>query len=435
MKTEDLILISVDDHVTEPADMFLRHLPKSLHGSAPQLLADRDGNNMWVYEDRKVSSIGLNAVVGRPPEEYGCEPMSYADMRDGVYQVDKRIDDMNVNGILGSLCFGTFVGFDGGFFAKSKDKAQAHRMVQAYNDWHVLDWCGTVPGRLIPLGILPLWDPSLAAAEMRRLARMGCSAVTFPDNPGPKLGLPSIHEPFWDPVWAAAAEHDMVFCCHIGTGHDAPHASAQTPIEAWITTMPMAIANSAADWLYLQALQKYPKLTVMLSEGGIGWIPYFLERVDFVHKHHRAWTHSDFGGRLPSEVFREHFITCFIDDEFGIKNREAVGIDSICYECDYPHSDSVWPVSPENMRKTLEGVSEADINKITHLNAMRVLKYDPFSKFEPADCTVGALRAKARHVSTQPVSRGGGKPLEAGVLRTVTSGDVQRMMAANGGTK
>jgi predicted TIM-barrel fold metal-dependent hydrolase len=433
MKTDDMILISVDDHVTEPADMFLRHLPKDLHGRAPRLVADRNGNNNWIFEDRKVASIGLNAVVGRPPEEYGCEPMSYADMRDGVYKVDKRIEDMNVNGILGSLCFGTFVGFDGGFLSKATDKALAYRVVQAYNDWHVLDWCGTIPGRLIPLGILPLWDTQLAVAEMRRLAKMGCHALTFPDNPGAKLGFPSIHDSFWRPVWQAAVDNDMVFCCHIGTGHDAPHASTDTPIEAWITTMPMAIANSAADWLYLKALQEFPTLKIMLSEGGIGWIPYFLERLDFVHAHHRAWTHCDFGGKRPSDVFREHFITCFIDDKFGIQNRAAIGVDSICYECDYPHSDSVWPLSPERLMEPLEGASDLEIDKITHLNAMRILKFDPFSVTDRAQCTVGALRAQARHVSTVPVSRGGGKPLEAGVVRPVTSGDVARMMAANNG--
>ena len=433
MKMEDMILVSVDDHVTEPADMFFRHLPKEWHSSAPRLLADQNGKNVWIFEDRKVASIGLNAVVGRPPEEYGCEPVSYQDMREGVYQVDKRIEDMNVNGVLGSLCFGTFVGFDGGFFSKAKDKALAYRVVQAYNDWHVLDWCGTVPGRLIPLGILPLWDPKLAVAEMKRLAGMGCGAVTFPDNPTAKLGLPSIHDAYWDPVWQAAVDNEIVFCCHIGTGHDAPFASPQTPHEAWIITMPMAIANAAADWLYLKALQKFPTLRIMLSEGGIGWIPYFLERCDFVHKHHRAWTHFDFRGKLPSEVFREHFITCFIDDKFGIQNRSSVGVDSICYECDYPHSDSLWPFSPERMIATLDGVSDSDINKITHLNAMRVLKYDPFGKIDRANCTVGALRAQARHVSTAPVSRGGGKPLNAGVVRSVTTGDVLEMMRANAG--
>ena len=132
-------------------------------------------------------------------------------------------------------------------------------------------------------------------------------------------------------------------------------------------------------------------------------------------------------------MFREHFITCFIDDKFGIQNRSSVGVDSICYECDYPHSDSLWPLSPERMIATLDGVSDSDVNKITHLNAMRVLKYDPFGKIDRTNCTVGALRAQARHVSTTPVSRGGGKPLDAGVVRPVTTGDVLQMMRANAG--
>lgn len=431
MRVDDLIIVSVDDHVTEPADLFERHMPKSLLDKAPRLVADRNGNNSWVFEDRVVQNVGLNAVVGRPPEEYGCEPMSYADMRDGVYQIDKRIDDMNVNGILGSLCFGTFVGFDGGFLTGAKDKRIAHAVLQAYNDWHIDGWCGRYPGRFMPMTILPLWDPKLMVEEIKRVAAKGCHAVTFPDNPTAKLKLPSIHDPYWAPVWRALVDNEVVICTHIGTGIGAPHASMDTPVEAWITTMPMSIANAAADWLYLKALQQYPTLTIVLSEGGIGWIPYFLERADFTHKHHRAWTHFDFGGKLPSEVFREHFISCFIDDRFGIQNRNAISVDSICYECDYPHSDSVWPKSPELLLESLQGVSDMDINKITHLNAMRVFKYDPFSILGRENCTVGALRAKAQHVDVTPISKGGGRPLEQNEIRPVTSGDVVKLFQAN----
>src|SRR3546814_9570456 len=84
----------------------------------------------------------------------------------------------------------------------------------------------------------------------------------------------------------------MVLCLHIGAGNPAPHASMETPIEAWITTMPMSISTGAADWLNLAALQQYPTLKIALSEGGIGWIPYFLERADFSNSRHQFWTNS-----------------------------------------------------------------------------------------------------------------------------------------------
>src|SRR3546814_8744367 len=94
----------------------------------------------------------------------------------------------------------------------------------------------------------------------------------------------SIHNEYWAPFWKTVNELDMVLCLHIGAGNPAPHASMETPIEAWITTMPMSISTGAADWLNLAALQQYPTLKIALSEGGIGWIPYFLERADFSHR-------------------------------------------------------------------------------------------------------------------------------------------------------
>lgn len=310
MKKNDMILMSVDDHVIEPPNMFNNHLPANLRSKAPQFVVNDQGMDTWVFEGRQVCNVGLNAVVGRPKEEYGCEPTAHSEMRAGVYDIDKRIDDMNVNGLCSSICFGTFVAFDGSFFVASKDKTNAVRMVQAYNDWHVDEWCGNFPGRHIPMGILPLWNPSECVKEIKRLVSKGCHAISFPDNPAAK-GLPSIHNSCWEPVWKVCADNKVVINCHIGTGFAPPHPSMESPINAWITTMPISIANAAGDWLHLSALNRYPDLKIALSEGGIGWIPYFLERADFTYKHH-IWTRMDFGKKLPSELFREHFLTCFI---------------------------------------------------------------------------------------------------------------------------
>jgi len=434
MKLEDLIIVSVDDHVVEPPDMFKRHMPKELLDKAPRSETNADGSNRWIYEDRVVAQMGLNAVVGRVEEEYGMEPNGYSQMRAGAWDLKSRVDDMNVNGILGSICFGSFVYFDGGFFLPSKDKALTYRVIQAYNDWHIDEWAGSAPGRFIPLAILPLWDVGLIVEEVKRVVAKGCHTVTFPDNPAVKgKGLPSIHDEVWEPFWRVCAENKVVISTHIGTGSAPPFASKDSPIAAWITSMPMAISNSAADWLYLSALRRYPDLTISLAEGGIGWIPYLLERADFTHGHHGKWTNSDLGGRTPSEVFRDHFLSCFIVDKFGIENRHAVGIDTICYECDYPHSDCVWPRAPEILFDSLTGVPDHEIDKITHLNAMRRFSYDPFTILGRENCTVGALRAQAKHVDTAPRSFGGGRPVEVNSTKRVTAEDVERMFAANEG--
>ncbi len=407
MRTEDLILVSVDDHVIEPRGMFDGRLPAKYQDKAPQLIRRPDGTDYWRYDGNEIPNVGLNAVVGRPPEEYGIEPTSLDDMRVGCYDVHERVRDMSVNGVLGSMCFPSFPQFCGQLFARREDKDEALAMVRAYNDWHIDGWCGAEPGRFIPLSIPAIWDPQLAAAEVRRVAKKGCHAVTFSENPE-KLGWPSLHNSHWDPLWEACADEGTIVCMHLGSSSQLLVTSAEAPIDVMISLQPINMVQAAADLLWSPILRKYKDLRFALSEGGIGWIPYALERIDYVYQHHHKWTGQDFGDMLPSQVFKERVITCFIDDAFGIDNRRYMNIDNITWECDYPHSDSTWPTSPEDAMKYLADVSDEEIDKITHLNAMKHFRFDPFSVHPRGSCTVGALRAEASDVDTSLVSRARG---------------------------
>jgi len=407
MNVEDMILVSVDDHVVEPPDMFDGHLPERYRSVAPRVKTLDDGNDVWLYEGQELPNIGLNAVAGKPPEEYGIEPTSFAEMRPGCYDIDQRIADMDANGVLGSMCFPSFPQFCGQLFSRTEDKDVALAMVRAYNDWHVDEWCGTHPGRFIPLAIPPIWDPNLMADEVRRLAAKGCRAVTFSENPE-KLGWPSYHSEHWDPFWRAVSDEGTVVCLHIGSSSQLTITSIEAPINVMITLQPMNIVQAAADILWSRVMTQFPDVRFALSEGGIGWIPYFLERCDYVYEHHQEWTGQDLPMR-PSELFRERFITCFIDDPTGVAIRDRVGVDRITWECDYPHSDSTWPHSPERLAASLAGVPDAEVNAMTHENAMRLFDYDPFSVIPRDRATVGALRAKATGVDTQP--KPSGKPV------------------------
>jgi hypothetical protein len=232
---------------------------------------------------------------------------------------------------------------------------------------------------------------------VRRMAKKGCHAVTFSENPS-KLGHPSLHDPHWDPFWTACADENTVVCLHIGSSSEVVITSFDAPVDTLITLQPMNIVQAAADLVWSPVLRNYPTLRFALSEGGIGWIPYFLERIDHVYRKHRAWTHQDFGDMLPSELFLERIITCFIDDAFGIQSRDLLNVDMITWECDYPHSDSSWPVAPETVGGYLNGVSDDVVNKITHENALRLFSFDAFTHVPKAQATVGALRAQATDV-------------------------------------
>ncbi len=416
MQMNDMILVSVDDHIVEPPDMFNGHIPDRYKDDVPKVVTKDDGTDAWVFEGQEATNVGLNAVAGRPPDEYGAEPTRFSEMRPGCFDIHERIRDMNANGVLASLNFPSYPQFCGQYFARASDKDLGLAVLRAYNDWHVDEWCGTYPGRMIPLSLPPIWDVDKMAEEVHRMAQKGCHAVTFSENPE-KLGYPSIHNDHWDPFWRACSDENTVVCLHIGSSSQVVITSIDAPVDTLITLQPINIVQAAADLVWSPLLRKFPDLTIALSEGGIGWIPYFLERVDRVYKQHRAWTHQDFGDKLPSEVFRERIVTCFIDDPFGIESRNKLNLDMITWECDYPHSDSSWPLSPELLAESLADVPDREVAKITHQNALRLFSFDAFSHVPAALATVGALRAQAtdvdlgyrssarlKKVGTEPVS-------------------------------
>src|SRR3954453_20167419 len=387
MNKDDMILISVDDHVVEPPDMFRNHLQKKYLDEAPRLVHNPDGSDTWQFRDVVIPNVALNAVAGRPKEEYGMEPQGLDEIRPGCWQVNERVKDMNAGGLLASMNFPSFPGFAARLFA-TEDTAFSLALVRAYNDWHIDEWCAAHPGRFIPMALPVIWDADLCAAEVRRVSAKGVHSLTFTENPA-ALGYPSFHHEYWNPLWQALVDTDTVLSVHIGSSGRLSIPAADSPPDVMITLQPMNIVSAAADLLWSRVIKDFPGIKIALSEGGTGWIPYFLERVDRTYEMHSTWTLQDFGGKTPSEVFREHFLTCFISDPLGVRLRHDIGIDNICWEADYPHSDSMWPGAPEELGEVMDRfeVPDSDVNKMTHENAMRWYSFDPFAHIPKGQAT------------------------------------------------
>jgi len=403
---DDLILISVDDHLIEPPDLFAGHLDAKYLDRAPQLVRNDEGSDVWKFGELVMETAALNAVAGRPKEEYGLEPQSLEEVRPGCYDVHERVKDMDAGGVLASMNFPSFPTFTARTFFRADDVDLSNALVRAYNDWHIDEWCGAHPGRFIPMAVPAIWDPVETAAEVRRCAAKGCHSLSFTENPA-ALGYPSFHDEYWDPVWQACVDTGTVLSIHLGSSGRLAIPAVDSPPDVMITLQPMNIQSAAADLLWSRVLKEYPALRIALSEGGTGWVPYFLTRVDRTFEMHHAWTLQDFGGRLPSEVFREHFLTCFISDPVGVQLREKIGVDNICWEADYPHSDSMWPDAPEELGAVFAEYEVPDdhVAKMSHENAMRWYSFDPFSVMPKEESTVGALRAKAAGHDVSTMSR------------------------------
>ena len=406
MRIDDMILVSIDDHVIEPRDMFERHVPDKYKDDAPRVVTNDSGIEQWTFQGATAGSMGLNAVVTWPKEDWGLDPTSFAEMRPGAYDVHERIRDMNRNGILASMCFPTFAGFSAGTFRRADDKDLSLLMLQAYNDWHIDEWCAAYPGRFIPLALAPTWDPEGMVAEIRRVSAKGCTAMTFPELPHIE-GLPSYHDlGYWGPVFEALSDEQVVMCLHIGQGFAAINTAPDAPIDNMIILATQVSAFAAQDLLWGPAFRTYPDLKVAWSEAGIGWIPFFLDRCDR-HYVNQQWLGHDFGDKMPSDIFRDHSLACYVSDPVALKVRHDIGMDIIAWECDYPHSDSIWPDAPETVMREMVGanVSDDEIHKITWENSCRHFRFDPFVHIAKEAATVGALRAQSPDVDTTIRSR------------------------------
>ena len=366
-------LISVDDHLIEHPRVWQDRLPARDREQGPKIV-EQDAAQVWRYEDQLYPQIGLNAVAGRPPADFGTDPVRYDEMIPGCYDPIQRVDDMDLDGVQAALCFPSFPGFSGTVFLRSTDMDLALRCVQAYNDFVLDEWCAAAPDRLVPLVILPLWDPGLVVAEIWRTAGKGAKALSFVENPVP-LKLPSFHSDHWDPVFSAAEDAGLPLAIHFGTSGRIPMPAPDGPLAVMIALMGTNSMDTAADLLFSPVFHRHPNLKVMLSEGGIGWVPYLLERCDYTWERHR-WYHNIDRNTPPSELFRRHIFVCFIDDETGIANRASIGVGNITWECDYPHSDSNWPGSRKRAAEMLQSVPDDEVHRIVELNARELLHFD-----------------------------------------------------------
>lgn len=383
-------LISVDDHILEPPNLWVDRVAAKDRDKAPHMEPDENGVDMWVYDGKRYPNSGLSAVVGKSKEEFSPEPLSYSEMRPGCYDAKARLEDMDRSGVLASLCFPTITRFCGQLFMEASDREFGFECLQHYNDWLVEEWCGVAPGRYIPLMLIPMWDPKLAANEIERMAARGVTTFAFSENPEP-LGLPTIHDPsgYWEPVMAAANETGMVASMHVGSSSQLPKICSDAPFMANLTWGASRTSGTMLSWLFSGLFQRYPNLKIALSEGEMGWMPYFLERAEQVLDKQRYWVkrgtkfmgHAGNDADLDTldirETFRNHIYGCIIEDRHAVKSIDELGEDNIMCETDYPHSDSTWPNCIEVARSTMADLPENVQYKLLRGNAEKLYRFTP----------------------------------------------------------
>lgn len=366
------MIISADDHLIEPPDVFDGRLPEKYADVAPKVVETEAGHQVWRYGGATYPCAAMDVGAGLPREQRTLEPIRFEHMRPGCHDIEARVEDMDLAGIWAALCFpGMLAGQAGMPFARTRDQDLGLALVKAWNDWHIEVWAGTYPERIIGLQLPWLPDPDVAAKEIRANAARGFKAVVFPEFPT-RVRLPSIHSGHWDPFFAACEETGTVVALHTGASSWAPVPSPDTPIEAITTLIPTSAMFACADWLWSGVPLRFPNLRILIVEGGVGWLPLLAERADYALDHPVAGDATWDGGLKPSEVLRRNFFFGTLDDHALSGVRLAVGLDHVLQESGYPHSDSTWPDTQQAVARNLGALPPADIARVAYGNAARL---------------------------------------------------------------
>jgi predicted TIM-barrel fold metal-dependent hydrolase len=448
---DDLWMISVDDHLIEPPSVWVDRLPAKFRDRGPRWVSDDQGE-AW-YVDDEVRVIVNGAVVASAftdadrPGPY--KPMTWDEIPASCYDPTARAEAMDVDRVLASLPFPNMPGFAGRVFQNLKDKELALLCIQAYNDWIVDEFAAAIPGRIIEVALIPMWDGRLAAQEAERVIGRGACSVSFSMTPH-KVGFPPIHDEHWDALFAVMSEAGLPISTHLGTGFETdPGLMVQKMHEqsdgraagddfgaalglsggggggrqrqlhpAMGATIQLSGQECLIDWLTSGVFDRFPDLKVALSENGIGWIPSVLQEADVLvgYSRSRITTPTDAENNpivgeaaqraarasidaraermrnlpLPSEVFKEHVYGCFIYDPLGLENIDRIGVDNVMIETDFPHFTSRWPHSMEAVGDALRALDDDVRQKVLRGNAERVFKFTPA---EPAAATKAGSNA------------------------------------------
>ena len=396
-------LISVDDHLIEPAHLWQTHVATKHRDRAPKVVLDADGTWKWEYDGTRKTISGLSAVSGTHSDVWDPRPMNLQEPPFAAYCDPRaRIEAMDEDHVIASMVYPTYARFCGTEFLGSSDREVDLACIRAYNDFMIDEWCAAAPGRFIPLAIVPLWDGELAGAEAQRAAEKGARSIAFTESPT-ALGLPSIHDRnrSWDPLFRVCVEHAMPLSIHIGSSSQIRLVAPDAPLIEGASFLAQAAQDTLIDWMWSGNLLRYPELKIVLSESGVDWVPPLLERM---RRNLNRWRWArvpkpDFEGDVlfgdpksvgertpfgdipegfdPFDTFHQSMFPCVVADDVGWEALELLGYDNTMIEADYPHPDSFFPHSAKIAGEHLGHLADVKRAKILRDNACRVYSFTP----------------------------------------------------------
>lgn len=353
-------IYSCDDHLdlrAVPPGLWSSRLPSDQRDRGPRVVK-RDGASIWVCDDRVMGGSGLpaNRDVAKSLSAIGRAGIEDDGFRAGDPAL--RLQDMDRDGLSASVIYGPLaLGFP------IHDPVLETACHAAWNDWAVEEFNSASPDRLCLLAFLPGHSPDEAAAELERCAEIGHRGAII------DVFSIDIGDPAWDKLWGAADHTGLPISFHLkdGSWSKLSYRMGRWQSAAFASILPLQLDEPLATMIFCGALERHPGLRLVLAESGVGWLPYFLTRMDLEWRSLRD--KLDFSTRVPpSELFRRQVIATFEEDELGPQLIPLLGADSCMWASDYPHTDSTFPHSRHAIEETLGNLPEGDRRKITATN-------------------------------------------------------------------
>jgi predicted TIM-barrel fold metal-dependent hydrolase len=389
---DDIKVIDVDTHVIEPYDLWTSRVSVKKWGDKVPHVRwdDRVKEDLWFSGDQVIGSGAGAAAAGwseAPPKH-----ASSIDLVESVtWDPKERLRLMDDYGIYAQILYPNVAGFGAGRFLEvgKGDSELALELIRAYNDF-LVDFASTDPKRFVPVMAVPFWDLDLTVAEMERARGLGHKGLIFSQAPD-AFGQPSLGDPYWDRLWAAAQDMEMSVNFHIGggdmSGVNLLHASsgpaanfASFPVTFWMTN-----AKTIATLIGGGVCHRFPRLNFVSVESGVGWLPFITAGLDWMWQECRVVDEHPEYDLLPSEYFRRQIFGCFWFERGAMLDMaiEVLGPDNLLYETDFPHPTSMSPgpasgaVKPKDfIHDGLGHLPDETLRKILHDNAARIYHLD-----------------------------------------------------------
>jgi len=383
MDIRDLRIIDVDAHITEPVDLWTSNAPAAYADRVPKVV-EIDGALQWVVDGVPIGRAMGSSVIRRDGEKvpgFGFITWGADDIAVGAYDMTARLDVLDELGIWAQVLYPNTAGFGAQRFGEIADPELRRLCATLYND-AMVEIQEDSGGRLIPMALMPWWDLDASIAEVERAAANGLRGVNMCSDPHLR-GVPDLGERAWDPFWAACAEHHMPVNFHIGASDTSmtwfgtspwPSQDDERKLAIGSAMMYLSNARILANLVFSGVLERFPTVKFVSVESGIGWIPFFLESLDY-QLHESAPSVVDTLSMLPSEYFRRQLYGCFWFENNALQPAiDALGASQILFETDYPHPTCLYPDPLPRVEEAITGIDDTTVRMLLQDNAAALYK-------------------------------------------------------------